>query len=92
MAQVLEIRAAKVGTGRLFALALVCAAVSVACVAIPMYVIRPFRPQGAGELSLALAVRHAGPWLSGLCGVAVLLLVIRLWRSARVLRRGNSRA
>src|ERR1700733_8884425 len=84
MAQVLEIRAAKVGTGRLFALALVCAAVSVACVAIPMYVIRPFRPQGAGELSLALAVRHAGPWLSGLCGVAVLLLVIRLWRSARV--------
>ena len=88
MAQVLEIRAAKVGTGRFFALALVltvfCAAVSVACVAIPIYVIRPFRPQGAGELSLALAVRHAGPWLSGLCGVAVLLLVIRLWKSARV--------
>ncbi len=89
MAQVLEIRAAKAGTGRLFALTLaltmVCAAVvSVACVAIPMFVIRPFRPQGAEELSLALAVRHAGPWLSGLCGAAVLLLVVRLWRSARV--------
>jgi len=84
MTQVQEFRAVKVGTGRLFALALVGAAVSVACVAIPMFVIRPFRPQGAGELSFALAVRHAGPWLSGLCAAAVLLLVIRLWRSAGV--------
>ncbi len=84
MAQVQEFQAVRVGTGRLFALALVCAGVSVACVAIPMFVIRPFRPQGAGELSLALAVRHAGPWLSGLCAAAVLLLVVRLWRSAGV--------
>jgi Protein of unknown function (DUF3179) len=88
MTQVQEIRAVKVGTRRLFALALVlmlvCAVVSVACVAIPMFVIRPFRPQGAEELSFALAVRHAGPWLSGLCGVAVLFLVARLWRPAGV--------
>jgi Protein of unknown function (DUF3179) len=84
MAQVQEFQAVKVGTGRLFALALVCAGVAVACVAIPMFVIRPFRPQGAGEMSVALAVRHAGPWLSGLCAAAVLLLVVRLWRSAGV--------
>lgn len=88
MAQVQEIRAVKAGTRRLFALALVltlvCAAVSVACVAIPMFVIRPFRPQGAEELSFALAVRQAGPWLSGLCGLVVLFSVVRLWRSAGV--------
>src|SRR5271156_4236920 len=84
MTQVQEIHEVKMGTGRLFGLALVCAAVSVACVAIPMFVIRPFRPQGVGEMSLALGVRHAGPWVSGLCALAVLLLVIRLWRTARV--------
>ena len=88
MTQVQEIRAVRVGTRRLFALALVlmlvCAAVSVGCVAIPMYVIRPFRPQGAEELSFALAARHAGPWLSGLCGLVVLFLVARLWRPAGV--------
>jgi hypothetical protein len=84
MAQVMEIRAARPETGRLFALTLVCAAASVACVAIPMFVIRPFRPQGAEALSFALAVRHAGPWLSGLCGVTVLLMVTRLWRSVGI--------
>jgi hypothetical protein len=84
MAQVEEIRTEKIGTGRYFLLALVCALISLACVAVPMFVIRPFRPQGAHELSLALAVRHAGPWLSGLCTVAVLLLVIRAWKIARM--------
>jgi Protein of unknown function (DUF3179) len=84
MTQVEEIRTEKVGTGRYFSLALVCAVISLACVAIPMFVIRPFRPQGAQELNLALAVRHAGPWLSGLCAVAVLLLVIRSWKIARI--------
>jgi hypothetical protein len=84
MAQVEEIRTDKIGTGRYFLLALVCALISLACVAVPMFVIRPFRPQGAQELSLALAVRHAGPWVSGLCAVAALLLVIRSWKIARM--------
>jgi Protein of unknown function (DUF3179) len=83
MTQVQEVRSVRVGTGRYFALALVCAMVSAACVAIPMYVIRPFRPQGAQALNVALSVRHAGPWVSGLCAAAVLLLVIRLWGMAR---------
>jgi Protein of unknown function (DUF3179) len=87
MAPVQQIRTVKVGTGRYLALASVCAVVSAACVVIPMYVIRPFRPQGARALDLALTVRHAGPWVAGLCAVIALLLIIRLWKSARVWSR-----
>jgi hypothetical protein len=32
-------------------------------VAIPMYVIRPFRLQGGRELALALWIRHVGQWI-----------------------------
>jgi hypothetical protein len=84
MTQVQEVRAVKVGTGRYLVLALVGAVVSAACLAIPVFVIRPFRPQGAQELNFALAVRHAGPWVSGLCALVVLLLLIRVWKIARV--------
>src|SRR5258708_3375088 len=84
MTPVQEVRAAKVGTGRTLALALVCGAVSVACVAIPMFVIRPFRPQGVQELNFALAVRHAGPWLAGVCALAALVLAVLRWNAARI--------
>ena len=60
--------------------ALACAFVAIACLAIPMYVIRPFRPQDPHQLAFALTVRNAGPWLSGACVVAVLCLVSLLWR------------
>ena len=79
-----EAHAVKTKTGSLLALATVCAAVSVACVAIPMFVIRPFRPQGATELEIALVVRHAGPWFAGLCAAVTLLLLVLLWKSARL--------
>jgi hypothetical protein len=84
MAHVQDVRVVKVRTGRGLALALVCAAVSVACVAIPLFVIRPFRPQGAQELDFALTVRHAGPWLAGICAVVVLLLAVRVWKIAGI--------
>jgi len=84
MAQVEEVREVRVGTGRYLALAVVCALIPAACLAIPMYVIRPFRPQSARELDFALAVRDAGPWLAGLCALVVLLAVIRLWKTARI--------
>jgi hypothetical protein len=87
MTPVQEIRAVKAGTGRYLALALVCAVISAACFVIPMFVIRPFRPQGAQELDFALAVRHAGPWLAGLCAAVVLLLMIRRWKTARTWSR-----
>lgn len=78
--QVQEIRTVKVSARKLLGIAAVCALVSALCVAIPMYVIRPFRPQGARELALALVVRHAGPWISGLCAAIALVLLIWSWR------------
>jgi Protein of unknown function (DUF3179) len=81
MGQVLEEQ--KVGT-RVWSLTvgLVCAAVAAACVMMPLYVIRPFRPQDATALQVALWIRLAGPWISGLC--AVLLVVATIWSWKRV--------
>jgi Protein of unknown function (DUF3179) len=84
MPQTQEVSAVEVGTGRWVLLASICAAVSIACVAIPMFVIRPFRPQDAQALNLALAVRQVGPWLAGVCAILVLLLLVRFWDVARV--------
>jgi hypothetical protein len=49
-----------------------------------MFVIRPFRPQGPRELEIALAVRHAGPWISGLCTAAVLLVMLKAWKTTKI--------
>jgi hypothetical protein len=84
MPQTQEIQAVRGKTGYFFALASLFAAVSAACIAIPMFVIRPFRPQGARELEIALAVRHAGPWISGLCAAVVLLVVVRAWKTTKI--------
>jgi Protein of unknown function (DUF3179) len=54
--------------------------IAFACFAFPMYVIRPFRAQGARELSLALIVRAWGPWLAPLSAIASLSLVILFWK------------
>jgi hypothetical protein len=64
-------------------LAFICALVSLACFAVPMYVIRPFRHQGATELSVALFVKQIGPWLSIACALPALLLVVSSWRKLR---------
>jgi uncharacterized protein DUF3179 len=62
-----------------FALALV----SLACFAVPVYVIRPFRHQGATELSLALFVKQIGPWLSIACAALTLTIVVLVWPGLR---------
>ncbi len=54
-------------------------AVAFGCVAYPMYVIRPFRAQGATELAVALEVRAWGPVLAIACAVASLALLLRFW-------------
>jgi len=87
MAQMQEVSAVKVRTRRALALAAACSAVSFACVAIPMFVMRPFRPQGARELEIALAVRHAGPWIAAVCVAILLLLTFRFWSRARMIAR-----
>src|SRR5271170_4585324 len=84
MPQTQDVQAVGTETRRLLALATISAAVCFTCVAIPMFVIRPFRPQGAQELEIALAVRRAGPWLAGVCAAVVLLLLVRSWKTRKV--------
>ena len=60
-----------------------CFALAFAAFAYPMYVIRPFRPQGAGELAAALAVRNWGPPAAIVAGIAAVLLSISLWRTTQ---------
>src|ERR1700722_5127069 len=84
MPETQKIQAVASKTGYFLALASMFAAVSAACVVIPMFVIRPFRPQGARELEIALTVRHAGPWLAALCAAAVLLVLLGVWRPSRM--------
>jgi len=54
--------------------------VSFACLAIPMYVIRPFRPQDPWQLDVALTVRLLAPWISAVCALATLAAVARAWQ------------
>jgi hypothetical protein len=58
---------------------LVCALIPIVCLAIPIYVIQPFRPQQADQLALALTVRGFAPWISTLCALVALAAVIRVW-------------
>ena len=44
-----------------------------------MYVIRPFRHQGATELSVALLAKQIGPALSIACAIVALTLLITRW-------------
>ena len=60
-----------------------CALVSLACFALPLYVIRPFRHQGASELNLALFVLRVAPWLSAVSAVVCLVLLLWNWPRAR---------
>jgi len=59
---------------------LACLAVSLFSVAYPLYVIRPFRAQGARELMVALAVSRFGPLLSAVSALAAVLAAIAYWR------------
>jgi hypothetical protein len=61
------------------AMAVLCL-VAFACFAVPMYVIRPFRAQGAQELAIALSFRSWGPWVALACGAGSLAVLAMLWR------------
>jgi len=49
------------------------------CAAYPMYVIRPFRAQGATELAVALAVIQARSWIVILCAA---LAIFAAWKAS----------
>lgn len=57
-------------------------AIALTAVAFPMYVIRPFRYQGALEFRAALVVLRWAPWITLVCVLLALLLFIPIWRSA----------
>ena len=45
-----------------------------------MYVIRPFRHQGGGELAAALFIKQIGPWLSAVCAALCIVVAVRFNR------------
>jgi hypothetical protein len=62
----------------LIAIALL-ALVAAACFAYPMYVIRPFRHQGATELAIALAIIQIRPWLSIISAILCFAVAVLAW-------------
>ncbi len=58
----------------------VCLAVSLFCVAYPLYVIRPFRAQGARELMVALAVSHYRDVVTLLSALVAIGAAAAYWR------------
>jgi len=62
-------------------------AVSLFFLAYPLYVIRPFRHQGAGELAVALAVLRYRPLVMALCVALGIVAFIVYWRSEADRRR-----
>jgi hypothetical protein len=64
---------------------LACLAVSLVCVGYPMYVIRPFRPQGARELAAALVVaRYRG--IATVISTLAALAALAAYRPAQPVR------
>src|SRR6202035_4662357 len=66
---------------------LACLAVSLILVAYPLYVIRPFRPQGARELAAALMVSRFSPMLTVISALAAALAAIAYWRAQSAMSR-----
>jgi hypothetical protein len=63
--------------------AVVMAVISLACFAFPIYVIRPFRHQGATELAVALFIKQAGPVVSIYCATLLAGFAILSWPRIR---------
>ncbi len=65
---------------RFTAILLACLILSLICVLYPIYVIRPFRAQGARELAVALAVLRFRPLLTMLSALLAIRAAIGYWR------------
>jgi hypothetical protein len=65
-----------------------CLLLSLFLLLYPLYVIRPFRYQGAGELAFALAVIRYRPAVMAACVIGVFCAIAWYWRAEkRALRR-----
>jgi hypothetical protein len=58
-----------------------CLVVAVISVMYPVYVIRPFRAQGARELAAALAVIRIQPAATAISAIAALAALVMYWRA-----------
>ena len=67
----------------LLLVALASALAALACFALPLYVIRPFRHQGVTELSIALFVTRIAPSLSIICAAVCLGTLLYAWPRLR---------
>jgi hypothetical protein len=65
---------------------LVCLAVSLFCVAYPIYVIRPFRAQGTRELMAALAVLRYRNMVTVLLALVAIGAALTYWRAKTPVR------
>src|SRR5215813_4897664 len=70
--------------GKWTALLVVSFAVSLFCLAYPIYVIRPFRHQGAAELRVALEVMQFRPIAMGIAAALAAIAAVQCWRLRRV--------
>jgi hypothetical protein len=64
-----------------WAVLLTCLVASLFMVAYPMYVIRPFRAQGARELSVAMVVARYRPLIAAISAGLALVAMFWYWRS-----------
>lgn len=53
--------------------------IALATLITPLYVMRPFRPQGPTELGVALWVLRFGPWPLAAAGVMAIVAMVRAW-------------
>lgn len=67
---------------QVWAVMAVCVAAALFCAAYPLYVIRPFRAQGAEELRAALWVMGIRPAATLLCLGVTAVAAFRLWNRA----------
>jgi hypothetical protein len=67
----------------LWLLLLAAIAVAVAAVAIPVWVIRPFSPQSERGVAISYLLRRISPALTIALEIAVIALLVSLWRGAR---------
>lgn len=67
----------------LWFLLLIIAAVALAVVVVPAWVIQPFRPQSPRGLEVSFALKRLAPFLTIVALLACLALIVTLWRSAR---------
>src|SRR5262245_29032386 len=73
----------KSGRWKLWLLLLLIIAAAVALVAIPVFVIMPFKAQSPSGVEWSYRLRRLSPWLTLIATLAYLALGLKLWRGAR---------